>query len=174
MSALPEDSDSWAQCRQKAPVVAAAGLQKQKILCLFLCLPDFWLILEKLTFLTYNATEICRNYVTNSEWDRAVRDQEREVEGEPLWQEAAPAGSWSTAQFLSPLPQLLSALLQVISWGNNGHMPALQAHTGLGGHSRAPSLHRPDLSRGDHCPQQGTSRVLTKSTWLYMGHARYS
>lgn len=41
MSALPEDLDSWAQCRQKAPVEAPAELQKQKILCLLLSLPDF-------------------------------------------------------------------------------------------------------------------------------------
>lgn len=78
MSALPEDSESWAQCRQKAPAVAAAELQKQKILCLLLCLPDFWLILEKVIFLRCNATEIGRNYVTNSEGDRGVREQERE------------------------------------------------------------------------------------------------
>lgn len=41
VSALPEDLGSWAQCRQKAPVVVSAELQKQKILCLLLSLPDF-------------------------------------------------------------------------------------------------------------------------------------
>lgn len=56
--ALPEGSKSWAQCRQKAPAVAAV-VHKQNILCpLLLCLPDFSLILEKVIFLRYNGTEI--------------------------------------------------------------------------------------------------------------------
>lgn len=170
MSALPEDSDSWAQCRQKAPVVAAAELQKQKILCLFLCLPDFWLILEKVTFLTYNATEICRNYVTNSEWDRAVRDQEREVEGEPLWrkQRLQVAGA-RLSSYHHSLSSYQHCLLQVISWGNNVHMPALQAHTGLGGHSRAPSLHSLTSAEGTTAHSRepaGCWQSLQGFTWV--------
>lgn len=176
MSALPEDSDSWAQCRQKAPVVAAAELQKQKILCLLLCLPDFWLILKIVIFLRYNAPEIWRNYVTNSEQGRAVREQEREkwnlnASGRKQCLQVAGA----LVQFLSPLLQFLSALL-CCRWLAEVTNCTCQhcSHTrGLEGSSTSPSLHKPDLRRGDHCLQQGTSRMLTKPTWHYTTHGRY-
>lgn len=62
------------------------------------------------------------------------RTGERKVEPKRLWQEAVSAGSWSTGSVLITTPSVLisTAVLQVISWGNKLHMPALQSHTRLG------------------------------------------
>lgn len=129
VSALPEDSDSWAQCRQKAPVVAAE-LQKQKILCLLLCLPDFWLILENFLEIQCNRNmkKLCYQL-----WAR----QSCERTGERKWNLNAShrkqclqvAGG--SVLLTTPSVLISTAVLQVISWGNTLHMPALQSHTPL-------------------------------------------
>lgn len=161
MSALPEDSDSWSQCRQKVPVVAPAELQKQKILCLLLSLPDFWLILEKVIFLRYNATEMWRNYVANSEPDSCERTGKRKWSLNASGRKQRLQVAGAPVQFLPPLPRSLSALqwLPELTTCTCQH----RSHT----QGTAPSPHRPDLSTGGPLPtaqnQQDADKVYMAS-----------